>query len=227
MTRTQVRYLLGTPMVPNVFDKDRWDYLFYFRHGRHPYTQRQVIVHFKDDKVAQLRHGQHGDRPAADSPEEGPESRSSRRSSRGCARRAARAPPGRGAARAGRAPSGRYSSMRSPSAKPSVRWRSSPKIPTGALSQGMCAAAARRGRRGTGSASASAMQASAPRVRLPQALLLRTGPGDDAALGGLGSAHGSAARALHEGVHERADGLREQRLEQHRGEAVLEGEASR
>jgi outer membrane protein assembly factor BamE len=54
MTRTQVRYLLGTPMVPNVFDKDRWDYLFYFRHGRHPYTQRQVIVYFKDDKVAKF-----------------------------------------------------------------------------------------------------------------------------------------------------------------------------
>jgi outer membrane protein assembly factor BamE len=54
MTRTQVRYLLGTPMVPNVFDKDRWDYLFYFRHGRHPYTQRQVVVYFKDDKVAKF-----------------------------------------------------------------------------------------------------------------------------------------------------------------------------
>jgi outer membrane protein assembly factor BamE len=54
MTRTQVRYLLGTPMVPDVFDKDRWDYLFYFRHGRHPYTQRQVIVYFKDDKVAKF-----------------------------------------------------------------------------------------------------------------------------------------------------------------------------
>ena len=25
MTRTQVRYLLGTPLVPDVFDKDRWD----------------------------------------------------------------------------------------------------------------------------------------------------------------------------------------------------------
>ena len=54
MTRTQVRYLLGTPMVPDVFDKDRWDYLFYFRHGRHPYTQRQVIVRFKEDKVASI-----------------------------------------------------------------------------------------------------------------------------------------------------------------------------
>ena len=26
MTRSQVRYLLGTPMVPNAFDTDRWDY---------------------------------------------------------------------------------------------------------------------------------------------------------------------------------------------------------
>ena len=36
MTRTQVRYLLGTPLVPDCFDKDRWDYLYYFRHGRLP-----------------------------------------------------------------------------------------------------------------------------------------------------------------------------------------------
>jgi outer membrane protein assembly factor BamE len=53
MTRSQVRYLLGTPMVPDLFDKDRWDYLYYFQHGRlrRP-EQRHVIVYFKDDKVA-------------------------------------------------------------------------------------------------------------------------------------------------------------------------------
>src|SRR6266513_2808189 len=34
MTRSQVRYLLGTPLVPAVFDKDRWDYVYYFKHGR-------------------------------------------------------------------------------------------------------------------------------------------------------------------------------------------------
>jgi outer membrane protein assembly factor BamE len=52
MTRSQVRYLLGTPMVPDLFDKDRWDYLYYFQHGRlrRP-EQRHVIVYFKDDKV--------------------------------------------------------------------------------------------------------------------------------------------------------------------------------
>ena len=53
MTRTQVRYLLGTPMVPDVFDKDRWDYLYYFRRGRHrPNDPRRLVVYFKDDKVA-------------------------------------------------------------------------------------------------------------------------------------------------------------------------------
>ncbi len=33
MTRSQVRYLLGTPMVPAIFDNDRWDYLYYLKSG--------------------------------------------------------------------------------------------------------------------------------------------------------------------------------------------------
>jgi outer membrane protein assembly factor BamE len=53
MTRSQVRYLLGTPMVPDLFDKDRWDYLYYFQRGRlHRPEQRHVIVFFKEDKVS-------------------------------------------------------------------------------------------------------------------------------------------------------------------------------
>jgi outer membrane protein assembly factor BamE len=55
MTRTQVRYLLGTPLVPDVFDRDRWDYLYYFRHGRHrPNDPRRLVVYFKDDKVTRF-----------------------------------------------------------------------------------------------------------------------------------------------------------------------------
>jgi outer membrane protein assembly factor BamE len=55
MTRTQVRYLLGTPMVPDIFDKDRWDYLYYFRKGRlqRP-EQRHLAVFFKDEKVTRF-----------------------------------------------------------------------------------------------------------------------------------------------------------------------------
>jgi outer membrane protein assembly factor BamE len=52
MTRSQVRFLLGTPMVPNGFDADRWDYYYYVKAGRlwKPQTQR-LSVWFKDEKV--------------------------------------------------------------------------------------------------------------------------------------------------------------------------------
>jgi outer membrane protein assembly factor BamE len=52
MTRSQVRYLLGTPMVPDAFDKERWDYLYYFKKGRlKKPEQRHLIVFFKAEKV--------------------------------------------------------------------------------------------------------------------------------------------------------------------------------
>lgn len=55
MTRSQVRYLLGTPMVPDSFDKDRWDYLYYFKRGRLQRAQeRHLTVWFKEDKVARF-----------------------------------------------------------------------------------------------------------------------------------------------------------------------------
>jgi outer membrane protein assembly factor BamE len=55
MTRSQVRYLLGTPMVPAVFDKDRWDYVYYFKRGRlrRP-EERHLIVFFTQDKVTRF-----------------------------------------------------------------------------------------------------------------------------------------------------------------------------
>jgi outer membrane protein assembly factor BamE len=54
MTRTQVRYLLGTPMVPEPFDRDRWDYLYYFQRGHNKPAQRHLVVFFKDDKVTRF-----------------------------------------------------------------------------------------------------------------------------------------------------------------------------
>ena len=55
MTRTQVRYLLGTPMVPDAFDNDRWDYLYYLKKGRlRAPEQRHLVVHFDGDKVSKF-----------------------------------------------------------------------------------------------------------------------------------------------------------------------------
>ena len=55
MTRSQVRYLLGTPMVPDAFDRDRWDYLYYFKKGRLTRAEeRHLIVYFQEDKVSKF-----------------------------------------------------------------------------------------------------------------------------------------------------------------------------
>ncbi|MEJ1964781.1 MAG: outer membrane protein assembly factor BamE [Gammaproteobacteria bacterium] len=55
MTRSQVRYLLGTPMVPDAFDRDRWDYLYYLKNSRmQKLLDRHLIVYFHDDKVSKF-----------------------------------------------------------------------------------------------------------------------------------------------------------------------------
>lgn len=58
MTRSQVMFLLGTPMVPTAFDNDRWDY-YYFLKGRplkEPLKQR-LTVYFEDEKVSRVEKG--------------------------------------------------------------------------------------------------------------------------------------------------------------------------
>jgi outer membrane protein assembly factor BamE len=56
MTRNQVRFLLGTPMVTDVFHKDRWDYFYYFRAGRSKDPERRwLIVWFNDDVVREIQ----------------------------------------------------------------------------------------------------------------------------------------------------------------------------
>jgi outer membrane protein assembly factor BamE len=73
MTRSQVRYLLGTPMVPNAFDTDRWDYYFYYKHGRtRKAEQAQITVYFEDDKVARIERPRGSAKVATTTPTEKP-----------------------------------------------------------------------------------------------------------------------------------------------------------
>lgn len=51
MTRDQVRYVLGTPLLTDVFHADRWDYFYRFQAGRQTPEQRGLAVFFKDDKL--------------------------------------------------------------------------------------------------------------------------------------------------------------------------------
>ena len=55
MTRSQVRYLLGTPVVGNLFREDRWDYVYYHKPGRAKKIERRwLIVWFEGDTVREI-----------------------------------------------------------------------------------------------------------------------------------------------------------------------------
>ena len=55
MTRSQVRFLLGTPMVADSFHQNRWDYTYYFQEGKSKeIEQRWLIVYFAEDQVERI-----------------------------------------------------------------------------------------------------------------------------------------------------------------------------
>jgi len=55
MTHSQVRYLLGTPMVPGAFDNTRWDYDYYLKAKRLKGPGRgHVSIYFANNLVARV-----------------------------------------------------------------------------------------------------------------------------------------------------------------------------
>ncbi|AHI64091.1 outer membrane protein assembly factor BamE [Burkholderia thailandensis] len=53
MSREQVRALLGTPLLTDMFHADRWDYVFYFKRGSTSVVQqRDLVVNFAGDRLA-------------------------------------------------------------------------------------------------------------------------------------------------------------------------------
>lgn len=51
MTRDQVRFALGSPLVTDVFHANRWDYVYTFRPGRGDARQRVLSVYFDGDRL--------------------------------------------------------------------------------------------------------------------------------------------------------------------------------
>lgn len=59
MTRRQVRFLLGTPMIDDPFHEGRWDYVYYLKIGRDDATfKRWISIHFDNDRVSEIVDGQ-------------------------------------------------------------------------------------------------------------------------------------------------------------------------
>ena len=71
MTRSQVRFVLGTPVVQDAFHANRWDYVYLYTEGHKETRSRRLTVIFEDDKLQRLE-GDVVGRPAADAPASGP-----------------------------------------------------------------------------------------------------------------------------------------------------------
>lgn len=54
MTRNQVVYLLGTPLLKDPFHKDRWDYIYYLKPGNKAVKQSRLTLYFNDDQLSRI-----------------------------------------------------------------------------------------------------------------------------------------------------------------------------
>ena len=69
MSKSEVKMLLGTPLLNDVFHQNEWDYYFSnSRRGRVASQPSRLTVRFKDDKLASIEGAGRSGRAAADSP---------------------------------------------------------------------------------------------------------------------------------------------------------------
>ena len=54
MTRVQVRDILGSPLVTDIFHANRWDYVFLLNRPGTPLQKRAVVVIFENDKLVRI-----------------------------------------------------------------------------------------------------------------------------------------------------------------------------
>ena len=54
MSRRQVRFIMGTPLIEDTFNPNRWDYPYVLRNGEDILRQSSVTVHFEGDKLVDV-----------------------------------------------------------------------------------------------------------------------------------------------------------------------------
>ena len=54
MDKARVRYIMGSPMLVDVFHKDRWDYIYLRRPGRGKPEKRRITLYFENDQLAHI-----------------------------------------------------------------------------------------------------------------------------------------------------------------------------
>ena len=51
LTKRQVNFILGTPLLKDTFDQDRWDYLYSFQIGGGERVQETLTVYFENNQL--------------------------------------------------------------------------------------------------------------------------------------------------------------------------------
>jgi outer membrane protein assembly factor BamE len=54
MTRDQVRYLMGAPVLQDPFNQSRWSYISRYKTITGEYKEEMIILHFKGDVLSQI-----------------------------------------------------------------------------------------------------------------------------------------------------------------------------
>lgn len=54
MTKRQVIFVMGTPLVRDPYHQDRWDYVYNFQPGGGERGQERLLVLFQDDQLLQI-----------------------------------------------------------------------------------------------------------------------------------------------------------------------------
>jgi outer membrane protein assembly factor BamE len=55
MTKAQVRYLLGTPMLTDMFHSNRWDYTYTLKLAHKPLEEKPLTLFFADDALVRVQ----------------------------------------------------------------------------------------------------------------------------------------------------------------------------
>lgn len=54
MTKRQVEFVLGTPLLTDFFHANRWDYTYTIRRGHSDMEQRDLTLFFQDDQLVRI-----------------------------------------------------------------------------------------------------------------------------------------------------------------------------
>lgn len=57
LTKSQVRYVLGTPMINDAFHADRWDYVYRLDRGGKEIEKQNLTLYFEGENLARIVDG--------------------------------------------------------------------------------------------------------------------------------------------------------------------------